>query len=182
MNAAPQAQPEPDDKDWTWVLARACAECGFDAGAVPRAELAPLAAQIGARWDEVWAHRVDPGQRPAPTVWSMLEYTCHVRDVYALAVYRTTLMRDDDDPVFANWDQDVTAIESDYAGTDPEVVGPALSASARAYERLLVSVRDDEWQRPGRRSNGSTFTVESFTRYVLHDLAHHLSDVPGGRP
>jgi hypothetical protein len=28
----------PDTKDWTWVLERACPECGFDARAFPREE------------------------------------------------------------------------------------------------------------------------------------------------
>ena len=27
---------ERDTKDWTWVLDRACGECGFDAGAFDR--------------------------------------------------------------------------------------------------------------------------------------------------
>ena len=31
--------------------------------------------------------------------------------------------------------------------------------------------------RPGRRSNGSVFTVETLGRYFLHDVLHHLHDV-----
>jgi len=33
--------------------------------------------------------------------------------------------------------------------------------------------------RPGFRSDGARFTVESFARYFVHDLAHHLHDVTG---
>jgi hypothetical protein len=32
MSAAPDAIT-PDTKDWTWVLERACPECGFDPAA-----------------------------------------------------------------------------------------------------------------------------------------------------
>ncbi|MFN8172061.1 MAG: DinB family protein [Candidatus Nanopelagicales bacterium] len=183
MTGEQQTQPEPDDKDWTWVLVRRCDECGFAAGEVPRHDLVSLAAEVGRRWDATWAAAADadPTRRPRPAVWSPLEYACHVRDVYDLAVFRTALMREQDDPVFANWDQDATALESDYGSTDPAALAPALASSARAYERALATVRDEEWSRPGRRSNGSVFTVDSFTRYVLHDLAHHLTDVTGAR-
>jgi hypothetical protein len=37
----------------------------------------------------------------------------------------------------------------------------------------------DAWDRPGVRSNGSEFTVESLGRYHLHDVVHHLHDVAG---
>ena len=171
----------PDDKDWTWVLDRVCAECGFDAAAPARADLAPLAVEVGERWIATWGRAQAPGRRPAPLVWSPLEYTCHVRDVLDLAVYRTTLMRDEVDPLFANWDQDETAVQTDYAATDPASVGPELAASVHGYTALLETVGADEWDRAGRRSNGSVFTVESFTRYVLHDVVHHLTDVTGER-
>ena len=38
-------------------------------------------------------------------------------------------------------------------------------------------MRPDQWQRTGRRSNGSAFTVETLGRYHLHDVVHHLWDV-----
>jgi hypothetical protein len=38
-------------------------------------------------------------------------------------------------------------------------------------------VGPDEWSRPGRRSDGATFTVNSLSRYLLHDIVHHLHDV-----
>ena len=49
----------------------------------------------------------------------------------------------------------------------------------RAAEAAAVyaSVAGDQWQRTGRRSNGSAFTVESIGRYHLHDVVHHLWDV-----
>jgi len=34
-----------------------------------------------------------------------------------------------------------------------------------------------QWSRPGRRSNGSVFTMESLGLYYLHDGQHHLHDV-----
>jgi hypothetical protein len=44
---------------------------------------------------------------------------------------------------------------------------------------LYAAVRDVQWDRPGRRSNGSVFTVDTLARYHLHDIEHHLVDVAG---
>ena len=38
-----------------------------------------------------------------------------------------------------------------------------------------------QWQRTGRRSDGASFTVETFARYFIHDPVHHLYDVTGQR-
>ena len=43
------------------------------------------------------------------------------------------------------------------------------------------AVRGEQWQRPGRRSDGATFTVDTFSRYMVHDPIHHLYDVTGER-
>lgn len=171
----------PDTKDWTWVLERECGECGFDAARIARDDLAASIDALGSQWRAALDQSDHPLVRPRPDVWSPLEYACHVRDVLALATYRTGLMRDEDDPRFANWDQDVTAVEDDYASQDPAAVLDALEANAHEYAAAIASVREDEWSRPGRRGDGASFTIESFTRYLLHDPVHHLTDVTGAR-
>ena len=42
------------------------------------------------------------------------EYGCHVRDTCRIFRERLDLMLTQDDPVFANWDQDVTAVQARY--------------------------------------------------------------------
>lgn len=174
-----EPQPEPDTKDWTWVLESTCPECGFDSRAPHRADLTALAGEVGRAWTRTMAECTDPTTRPAPTTWSPLEYACHVRDVFALACVRLRLMLDEDAPRFANWDQDATAIEDDYAGQDPDVVTAQLHDEADAFAAVIASVPDDAWARTGFRSDGAAFTVESFSRYLLHDPIHHLTDVTG---
>lgn len=171
----------PETKDWTWVLGERCEECGFDTRDPGRADLSALVAEVGARWTRAMEGRADAAVRPSPLVWSPLEYACHVRDVFALASYRNGLMLAEDDPLFANWDQDATAVEEDYGSQDLDAVLPVLAANAAAYAADLAAVTDEQWQRPGRRSDGSAFTVESFARYLVHDPIHHLTDVTGER-
>ena len=167
----------PDTKDWTWVLDTACPECGFDTRQPSRADLAPLADRVGDEWLSAMRSVPSVRERPEPTVWSPLEYACHVRDVFALATYRVALMTSVDDPLFENWDQDATAIDADYPSQDPTLVASELVQRAAEFSVALSGVTDDEWKRPGRRGDGAVFTVESFARYLLHDPIHHLTDV-----
>jgi DinB superfamily len=177
--ARPEPQrPEPDDKDWTWTLERRCPECGFDAAAVEPVAIPALVRDSAARWPDVLA-RPDATIRPGPTTWSQLEYACHVRDVHRIFRQRLQLMLDEENPTFANWDQDETALAERYWEQDPGVVAVEVTESGAALADAYAEVGDDEWSRTGVRSNGSTFTVESLGRYVLHDLHHHVSDVRG---
>ena len=169
---------EPDTKDWTWVLERACTECGFDATAFPRERVGDLIRENAAGWQPVLA-RDDVRTRPAPEVWSPLEYGCHVRDVYRRFDGRLEQMLTDHDPTFENWDQDATAVEDRYAEQDPSVVARELSDAAARIADRFDTVAGEQWERPGRRSNGSLFTVETLARYLVHDPVHHLHDVRG---
>lgn len=173
--------PIPDTKDWTWVLQEPCSDCGFDARAADRDRIAALTGAVTSLWCETFAAVEVPARRPAPRVWSPLEYACHVRDVVELASYRVTLMLDEDDPAYPNWDQDATAIEKDYAGEDPQAVLAQLSAAGDGFAAVIAAVPSDAWQRTGRRGDGADFTVESFVRYLLHDAVHHLTDITGER-
>lgn len=175
------ANPEPDSKDWTWVLDERCPECGFDTRSPDRAALAGLTGIIGQRWAEVMTMAPDPTRRPAPAVWSPLEYACHVRDVFDLACVRVGLMLAQDEPQFANWDQDATAIEDDYAAQEPRAVTDQLVAQSARFAAVVAAVQEDAWARRGMRGDGAAFTVESFVRYLLHDPVHHLTDVTGER-
>lgn len=160
------------------MLSQRCPECGMTASQVVPTELGALVRADLPRWQAVLA-RPDVRERPAPSVWSPLEYACHVRDVYLLFAERVELMLDQDDPLFANWDQDETAIELDYAGQDPAVVSEELVAAGEVIARVFDNVAPDSWDRTGRRSDGSRFTVSTLGQYFLHDIVHHLHDVRG---
>ncbi|MFJ8434562.1 DinB family protein [Kitasatospora sp. NPDC094019] len=172
----------PDTKDWTWVLEQPCADCGLDAGAVVREDVAGMVRANAARWTAVLCG--DPealGRRPRPEIWSDLEYACHVRDVFRLFRVRLELMLDRDDPLFANWDQDATAVAERYGEQRPDVVAEELAEAAEVLAAAFEGVAGAQWARTGNRSDGARFTVESFARYLIHDPVHHLYDVTGVR-
>lgn len=166
----------PDDKDWTWVLDRPCPECGLDTREVQPEEVAGLLRANAAAWPAVLAGD-DPRRRRAPQLWSPLEYACHVRDVFRLYDQRLHLMLTEEDPLYPNWDQDETAVAQRYGEQDPAVVSAELTAAAVTLAGHFAQVTAEQWERPGRRSDGARFTVASFARYLVHDPIHHLADV-----
>lgn len=166
----------PDTKDWTWVLDRRCEECGFDPANWPRESIAPAVRDNAATWAAVLA-RPGASSRTREDRWSDLEYGCHVRDVHRVFSGRLDLMLAGEDPTFENWDQDAIAGAGRYETQDPSVVAVELRDAARAYADRLDALTPAQWPRPGTRSNGSRFSVETLARYALHDVVHHLRDV-----
>jgi hypothetical protein len=165
----------PDDKDWTWVLERPCPECGFDASHLDPAEVAGLVRANAAAWSALHAAGRIVAGRPDPGRWSTLEYACPVRDVFRIYDERLALMVAEDDPLYANWDQDATAVEERYDEQDPATVVAELEAAGARLADAFDAVTD--WDRPGRRSDGASFTIGTFSRYLVHDPIHHLWDV-----
>ena len=168
--------PIPDDKDWTWVLGAVCPECGYDASTVDRESIAARLLASTPRWQAELA-RADVAERPQPQVWSVLEYACHIRDVHAVFGERARLIQQRDDPEFANWDQDVTALDRRYWEANPVQVAAELEAEGSSAAASFFGLSDAGWSRTGRRSNGSVFTMQTLGLYYLHDVEHHLNDV-----
>ena len=166
----------PDTKDWTWTLRERCPDCGFEAASVPGPEIATRITASTDPWPHVLA-RPAATARPRRSTWSPLEYACHVRDVCRLFEERLALMLTQQAPTFANWDQDETALAQRYGEQDPGVVARELAVAAASFAGAYAAVPGDAWERVGKRSDGSQFTVLTLGQYGLHDLAHHLWDV-----
>lgn len=173
---------KPDDKDWTWVLDQRCDDCGFDTRSIGPAEVAALLRANALAWAHILgADEVELARRPSPDVWSPLEYACHVRDVFRKFGERLALMLTEDDPGFANWDQDAAAVRDGYDKQDPATVAAELRAAAQKLATGFDAVAGEQWQRRGHRSDGARFTVATLARYLAHDPIHHVHDVTGKR-
>lgn len=169
----------PDDKNWTWVLETDCPQCGFSGANYSAADAPADVLANAAQWRELLAHP-RARDRPDDSTWSALEYGCHVRDVLRLYHYRLGLMLEHDGPHFPNWDQDDTAVADRYGEQDPQVVADELTHAAAALADAFAAVDADQWQRTGFRSDGAAFTIDTFTRYFVHDPVHHVWDVQEG--
>jgi hypothetical protein len=168
----------PDTKDWTWVLERPCAECGFAAGSVDFDDIPRLIRENASRWVPV-LKRTDVRARPDDHTWSALEYAAHVRDVFRIFTSRLALMLTESNPRFENWDQDATAEAERYNDQDPDAVAVELAAAAASVADAFAAVPVADRERQGLRGDGAVFTVTTLGRYLLHDPVHHLHDVGG---
>jgi hypothetical protein len=168
----------PDTKNWTWVLEAPCRQCGFDATTFSETDVPALVRANAAHWPAV-LRRPDVAVRPDDSTWSALEYAAHVRDVFRIFATRLTLILEEDDPPFADWDQDETAVSERYNEQDSATVASQLSDAAEHVAAVIDAVPADAWQRTGLRSDGARFTVASLAKYFIHDPTHHLWDVRG---
>ena len=167
---------EPDNKNWTWVLDKPCPDCGYDAAQQDVDMTGIVLRDLVSQWQTLLL-RTDVTERSVPSKWSILEYACHVRDVFRIFDMRLNLMLTQDDPLFENWDQDATAVEENSGAQNPSEVREQLTVAGRTLAAHFDDVSGDQWKRTGRRSDGASFTVESFALYLLHDPMHHVWDV-----
>ena len=128
---------EPDTKDWTWVTDQACPDCRFDPNTIDREKLSDLIHENARGWYALLLD-ADAAVRPAPHVWSRLEYACHVRDVHRIFAERVQRMLDEDGPEFDNWDQDEAAAEERLRPAGP---GGGRDRAGRASRRGGRGVR-----------------------------------------
>lgn len=157
---------------------RRCEECGFDASAVDRDQIAAVALAAADRWAEL-LRSADAGElahRPSPRVWSPLEYGAHVRDVIRLFSNRVTAIVTTDSPDFVGWDQEAAAIAARYSELDPAIVAEEIAADTDRLTRIIDALAPADWGRSGHR-DGREFTAEYLLRYLLHDVEHHWHDV-----
>lgn len=105
--------------------------------------------------------------------WSVVEVVCHLRDAEERALERTQLMRDQDDPFLAGYDQEQWARERNYAAAD---LGDALAAFMR-YRSLHIGALDalpvEAWERTGRHEEQGRITISGQVAHmVAHDTIH----------
>ena len=160
-----------------------CEECGFDPDSVDPDEL-PDAIRALARRYSIPLTRFLPHEdgdaiirrRPAPEVWSALEYAGHVGDGLERFDGRIHRALDEDEPPVDAWDLDDAAEAQAYNQQDPAMVADALAGAAEALATTLQLVPADGWERAVVR-DGDRLTVLELGRSALHEGHHHLLDV-----
>jgi hypothetical protein len=158
-----------------------CDECGYDYNEVGRDEVAPRIRAFGPRYAEVLAGRAhdELRSRPAPDVWSPLEYACHLRDVFRAQRQRIALSLEQDTPEYPSMRRDERVLEERYNEQEPAMVLDELTAAADELARALEDLDDAGWQRTGIYSypTRELRTLEWIGRHTIHEGEHHLLDV-----
>lgn len=151
-----------------------CRECGY---APHDPVLTSERLQTAARRWATALQRPDVGERPAPGVWSTLEYAGHSRDLVRVLGQRVEAMLGQEGAPFADYDGETEAVRREFWAADPAAVAREIAAETQRTGTVLARVRGEDWERTGLRGDGRPFTVTELARYLLHDVEHHLHDV-----
>ena len=85
--------------------------------------------------------------RPAPEVWSALEYLCHLRDVHATATIRLHRMRTEDGPILEPMLNDLRVRRFRYNELDPVAVLDELARTVAGFLDEVERMPADGWHR-----------------------------------
>ena len=163
-----------------------CDECGFDGDAMSNADLVAACRRFATRYrapltrflpDEDGLALVR--RRPAPEVWSALEYAAHTRDVFAFYRERIERVLAEDRPTFHAVGFGDRDEERTYNDEDPSATADGVTAEATAVAELLDGLDEEGWGRVGLASDGrgAERTVRVLAERVVHDAHHHLLDI-----
>lgn len=113
--------------------------------------------------------------RPDPSTWSVLEYTCHVRDVFATFTVRLHRTSTEDAPALEPMYADLRAVRFRYNEADLDVVLDALGVHVTGFLDEVAATT--EWDRVASRRPDEVRTARWLVRHALHEARHHVRDI-----
>jgi len=116
-------------------------------------------------------------RRPEAGTWSVVEYLCHVRDVYATYTIRLHRARTEHEPVLEPMLNDLRARRFDYLHRDVEAVLGELEANAAGCRVEIARTASGGWERRVSRLPGERRTARWLVRQAMHEGVHHLRDI-----
>ena len=119
------------------------------------------------------AHRV----RPERGSWSITEYVCHLRDVYATYTIRLHRAVTEHEPMLEPLFNDLRAQRFRYNKLEVNAVLPELDANVAGFLEEVSHTRNNQWSRIVTRLPSETRTARWLVRQVMHEGTHHLDDI-----
>jgi hypothetical protein len=116
-------------------------------------------------------------RRPAKDTWSVVEYVCHLRDVYATYTIRLHRARTEDRPVLEPMLNDLRARRFRYNERDVDAVLDELEATAAGFCDEIARNGPEDWDRTVTRLPGEQRTARWLVRQALHEGQHHVGDI-----
>jgi S-DNA-T family DNA segregation ATPase FtsK/SpoIIIE len=156
-----------------WV----CPECGLDYATLTAEALRERAAPLPGLWRAALAG-VDDGRlrrRPAPEVWSPIEYAAHTRDVVG-ELTQTLRSMTGDGPMPAPTDPDEVVLGRRYAEADLAAVLDGLQAENDGFLAFLRGLTPAQAALEHEFPWGAR-DVLTIAGNAVHEQTHHLLDV-----
>jgi hypothetical protein len=166
------------------VVVDRCEECQFDYDALSAGAVPGTLRSLGGRFAmRVSNERADPRleitirTRPGPRIWSALEYTCHIRDVFLLQRERVYLALVEDCPSLEPMYREERSSLARYDLEDPDEVGREMKMAAELLAWAFAGLDATQMQRRCIYPDGQERTVLWLGRHAVHEGDHHLRDV-----
>jgi hypothetical protein len=158
-----------------------CDECEFDGSRFDDRALTSELRALGPRWRAlIESAGPDLRVRPAPEVWSAIEYAAHSRDITALHAFGVEQALTEDEPRYPAIEADlVEHAAENYAVEQPATVVAALDEQANRLATLADEKGAAAWSR-GLTIGTERSDVRRLLEHALHDSTHHLRDVERG--
>jgi hypothetical protein len=158
-----------------------CDECGFVYGAVSSDQVPDRLRAFEPHFRAVLVG-VEPRiirRRPAPDVFSALEYTCHLRDVIRLEEWRIRVMLAHDEPEFVAVQPGGGTVTEGYQRQELTAVLDELAAAADSLAELYAGLSDADRGRTAiyHRPERMIRTLDRAALDAVHEGEHHLVDV-----
>lgn len=123
----------------------------------------------------------DVRTRPAPNVWSQLEYGCHLRDVLLVQRERVLGARRASGAPCTPMGRDERVEHDGYSEQEPLDVARQVGDAALMFTNVLARLADEDWDRtvvynypePAER------TLRWVALHTAHEVQHHLWDMRG---
>ena len=136
--------------------------------------------QAPAQYRAVFAGVADDAvrRRPDAATWSMIEYACHVRDVFVVSVDRIQLARSRT-ATFAPLGNDDRAVRLRYERGRRRRHARGARRHRGAPRRPARHPRRRRLGRTASRLPGEERDVRWMARQAAHEGRHHLADITG---
>jgi DinB superfamily len=159
-----------------------CEQCGFTYGSIGEAEIPDAMRALSVQYGKALLETDVAGlvrMRPAPDVWSALEYACHVRDVWLNQRDRAILALAEDTPTYARMYRDERTYLAGYQREDVTEVAGEVVTAANLMAKLFEGLDSDQLARPCiyNYPEPAERNVAWLGHHTLHEATHHLDDL-----
>ena len=113
--------------------------------------------------------------RPDPATWSVVEYACHIRDVFASFTIRLHRISTEDVPALEPMFADLRAVRFRYNDADLDGVLAELDTCVAGFLDEIAATTD--WDRTATRRADEPRTARWLVRQALHEARHHTRDI-----
>ena len=156
-----------------------CPTCPFAWDAVTSAEITPRVSAAARGFATLLrAHPDDAPHRLAPDTWSMIEYGCHVRDVFFNLRDRIILGAAEDHPRPHPMHVDARVALGLYRNDTAPILADEIEMAGAVFTRTFDALPDEfderpifyPWPAPATRN------LRWVAAQALHECEHHLAD------